>query len=469
MQVESAQGEKFKGALSPQQAALEAFARLRDSPEEPGLAEKTALELEDILAPAHPADLADLLESLPPEERAMAWGALAPEVRGPALLEAGDEAREALMETVPEEALAAAFADMPGDDVAALLRDLSAEARARMIRLSGMADNPELRASLAFDDDTVGGRMDFQPLLAREGDTVAAMREHLRGLGELPSHCDKLFVVDRRARLSGVLPLKRLLLNAPEARAGEIMVSENLRTFRPADSVEHAAGAFERYDLISAPVLDGTGKIVGRVTIDEILDHIHANRERRLLSSAGVDDEEDLFAPLGRRFANRWRWLFVNMRAAFAISRVIGLFEASIASLVALASLMPIVASMSGGVGNQTATLTVRAIALGQINAMNWGRVLRGEASLALGNGLLWGGMVGGFGYALYGRLDLALVLLFSMTACFLAAAVSGFGVPMLMRRLGQDPALGATVVLTAAVDMLAFLVFLGLGALFLV
>ena len=137
--------------------------------------------------------------------------------------------------------------------------------------------------------------------------------------------------------------------------------------------------------------------------------------------------------------------------------------------MVALASLMPIVASMSGGVGNQTATLTVRAIALGQINALNWGRVLRGEATLALGNGVLWGGMVGGFGYALYGRMDLALVLLFSMTACFLAAAVSGFGVPMLMKRLGQDPALGATVVLTAAVDMLAFLVFLGLGALFLV
>ena len=468
MQIESAQNEKIKGALSPQQAALAALTRLRESPEEAGLAEKTAEELGEILRPAHPADLADLLESLPPEERTMAWRAISEEVRGETLLEAG-EARETLMAALPEEELAAAFAGLSGDDVADILRDMPTEFRARLIRLAGMGDNPELRASLAFDEDSVGGLMDFQPILARENETVAQMRERLRALGELPSHCDKLFVVDRRERFSGVLPLKRLLLHAPEKQAGEIMVAEHLRSFRPGDSAETAAGAFERYDLISAPVLDSAGRVVGRVTIDEIVDHIHANRERRLLSSAGVDDEEDLFAPLGRRFANRWRWLFVNMLAAFAISRVIGLFEESIASLVALASLMPIVASMSGGVGNQTATLTVRAIALGQINALNWGRVLRGEATLALGNGILWGGMVGGFGYVLYGRVDLALVLLFSMTACFLAAAVSGFGVPMLMKRLGQDPALGATVVLTAAVDMLAFLVFLGLGALFLV
>ena len=468
MQTKSTRNEKFKGALPPQQAALEALARLRESPDEPGLADKTAEELADVLEPAHPADLADLLESLPLAERVMTWRAVSADVRGRTILEAG-EAREALMEALPEEELAAAFADLSGDDVADILRDLPAEFRARMIRLTGMGDNPELRASLAFDEDSVGGLMDFQPILAREGETVAQMRERLRTLGELPSHCDKLFVVDGRGRFSGVLPLKRLLLNGPERQAAEIMVSEHLRAFRPDDSAESAAGAFERYDLISAPVVDSAGKVVGRLTIDEIVAHIHANRERRLLSSAGVDDEEDLFAPLGRRFANRWRWLFVNMMAAFAISRVIGLFEDSIANLVALASLMPIVASMSGGVGNQTATLTVRAIALGQINRLNWGRVLRGEASLALCNGILWGGMVGCFGYLLYERVDLALVLMFSMTACFLAAAVSGFGVPMLMRRLGQDPALGATVVLTAAVDILAFLVFLGLGALFLV
>ena len=461
--------DNLRPAVPPQRAALEALARLREAPDEPGLANKTANALARILAPAHPADIADLLESLPPDERVLAWESLPADSRGPALLEAGGETREALMENIPEEALADAFADMQGDDVADLLRDLPAEARARMIRLAGMADNPELRASLAFDDDTVGGRMDFQPVIARESESVATMRGRLREMGELPSHCDKIFIVDNRAKLSGVLPLKRLLLHAPESRADEIMVAEHLRAFRPGDSVEDAAESFERYDLISAPVLDAAGKVVGRVTIDEIVDHIQANRERRLLSSAGVDDEEDLFAPPFRRFANRWRWLFVNMIAAFMISRVIGLFEGAIANLVALASLMPIVASMSGGVGNQTAALTVRAIALGRINRMNWGRALRGEAFLALCNGMLWGSMVGAFGWLLYGRLDLALALLASMTACFVAAAVSGFGVPMLMRRLGQDPALGATVVLTAAVDILAFMVFLGLGALFLV
>ena len=172
--------------------------------------------------------------------------------------------------------------------------------------------------------------MDYEPVLAREDETVESIRARLQTMGELPGHCDKLFIVDDWERLSGVLPLKRLLLNAPGKRAMDVMVSDNLHTFVSEDDVERAADDFERYDLISAPVLDNKYKIVGRITIDEIFEHVHNNRDIGLINSAGVLEEEDLFASVGRRFANRWRWLFVNLIAAFFISRVIGLFETSI-------------------------------------------------------------------------------------------------------------------------------------------
>lgn len=215
-------------------------------------------------------------------------------------------------------------------------------------------------------------------------------------------------------------------------------------------------------------MLTDTHQIVGRLTIDEILDHLQKNRELGLLNSAGVTEEEDLFASLPRRFTNRWRWLLVNLVAAFFISRVVGLFESTIVNVVALASLMPIVAGMSGNVGNQTATLTVRALALEQIDRTNWRAVVWGEIALSLINGLVWGGLVGCFAYLLYERLDLALVLVVAMIFSFFAAAVTGFFFPLLMKRIGKDPALGASVVLTSVVDTLGFFVFLSLGAIFL-
>ena len=237
----------------------------------------------------------------------------------------------------------------------------------------------------------------------------------------LPSHCDKLFVVDAWERLVGVLPLKRLLLNPPQTSVQQIAVSDNVYLFRPGDDIEKAAGAFERYDLISAPVVDDSGRVVGRATIDDIVEHMHESRERGLLSSAGIREEEDLFAPLPRRFMNRWQWICINLVAALLISRVVGVFEGAIAQLAALASLMPVVANMSGNIGNQTATLTIRALALDKINALNWREIMRGEFALSLINGLVWGGLTGLVVYLIYGRGDLAFVLSASMLPPFIA------------------------------------------------
>ncbi|MGU9952021.1 MAG: magnesium transporter [Gammaproteobacteria bacterium WSBS_2016_MAG_OTU1] len=334
-----------------------------------------------------------------------------------------------------------------------------------LLRLAGISRRLQ---QLRLGDDTVGALMDFDTVIMNESDTIGDILAKLQIMGELPSHCDKLFIVDSRDRLAGVLPLKRLLLNPPTAITRDIMVGHNLHFFRSEDDVEKVAGAFERYDIISAPVLDDANKIAGRITVDEILNHLQQNHSLGLLNSAGIAEEEDLFASLPRRFANRWRWLFVNLLAVFIISLAVGLFEDTIMRVVALAALMPIVAGMSGNVGNQTATLTVRALALEQINSLNWRTIIRGEVMLSILNGLVWGTLVGGFAYLVYGRIDLSLVLMLSMMVCFLAAAVTGFFFPLLMKKIGKDPALGASVVLTSVVDTLGFLVFLGLGALFL-
>ena len=422
----------------------------------------------DALAQMHKADIADLLERVPQAERALLWADLPLVQISGVLPEVSENLCETLVELTPTETMVSVLHDMDADEIGWLMRELPKNDAARLMRLANLVDNTEVRASLSFASDSVGALMDYQPTLVREKDTVNDIRLRLQEMGELPSHCDKLFVVDDWERLVGVMPLKRLLLNTPTVTAAEIMISQNLHTFLPDDDAEEAAGAFERYNLISAPVLNAKYKVIGRITIDEIFEHVHSQRDIGLLNSAGVLEEEDLFASLWHRFGNRWRWLFVNLIAVFLISRVVGLFEGAIVQLVALASLMPIVAGMSGNVGNQTATLTVRALALDKINNENWKIIMRNEAMLALVNGVVWGTLTGIFIFALYQRLDLVVVLVSAMTFCFFAGAITGVFVPVLMQKIGRDPAVGTTVVISAVTDTLGFFVFLGMGALFL-
>ena len=268
----------------------------------------------------HHADIADALESLPPAQRPLVWSCAAEDARAEALLELSDAARLPLLSQTPEAELAGLLQRMPADEVAGMLREVPAAVCARLLRLAGLSANPQLRASLAFEDGTVGALMDFDAVIVRETDSIGELRARLQTMGELPSHCDKLFVADGRDRLTGVLPLKLLLLNPPECLAREVMVAERLHFFfRRTTTLKKAAGAFERYDMISAPVLDGGGKIAGRITVDEILDHLQERQSAGLLSSAGVGGDEDLLAPPFRRFANRWRWLLVNLLAVFVI------------------------------------------------------------------------------------------------------------------------------------------------------
>jgi len=291
---------------------------------------------------------------------------------------------------------------------------------------------------------------------------------YLRRLTQLPDHTDQLFVVDREEKLQGLLPVNKLLVTDPEIQVGEVMVRE-YASFEPEQDARVAARAFERYDLVSAPVVDGTGHLVGRITVDAVVDYIQEAKDSEMLSAGGLKEEEDLFASVWKSVRNRWAWLAINLVTAFIASRVIGIFENSIAQLVALAALMPIIAGIGGNSGNQTTTMIVRALALGQITRDSARKLFLKEISVSALNGLLWGSVVGLFAFLIYHSWQLGLVMTGAMVLNLLLAAVMGVAIPLVMQKFGRDPAIGSSVMITAITDSGGFFIFLGLATLFLV
>ena len=290
---------------------------------------------------------------------------------------------------------------------------------------------------------------------------------YLRRFESLPDHTDKIFVVDDNDVLQGVLPIRSLLVSDPEELVENVMSTDVVR-FRPDDDVEEAAAAFERYDLVTAPVVDNNKKLIGRITVDEMLDVIREESEADMLNMAGLKEEEDLFAPIIDSFKNRWMWLVINLCTAFVASRVIGMFEGSIEKIVALAALMPIVAGIGGNSGNQTITMIVRSLAMGQLNLSQSGRLLRKELGVALLNGIIWGSVMGVVSYLLYGSIGIGLVMVTAMTLNLVLAATMGVLIPVIMEKFGRDPALGSSVLITAVTDSGGFMIFLGLATIFL-
>jgi magnesium transporter len=291
---------------------------------------------------------------------------------------------------------------------------------------------------------------------------------YLRRLDELPGHTDQLFVVDRYQVLKGTLPLARLIVTDLEFDVARAMVADALR-LNAEDAASEAASAFERYDLVSAPVVDGEGRLIGRVTVNAVVDHIREKSAASQLAEAGLSQQEDVFAPVLDSFKNRWAWLAINLVTAFIASRVIGVFEDSIVHLVALAALMPIVAGIGGNSGNQTITMIVRALALGQIQPAYWRKLLGKEIGVALLNGVVWGVMLGLIAYALYGNVALGGVMALAMLLNLVLAALMGVAIPWLRWRFGRDPAVGSSVLITACTDSGGFFIFLGLATVLLV
>ena len=424
-------------------------------------------ELQHKLDSLHSADIAYLLEALPREDRLLVWDLVKSGRDGEILLEVSDAVRETLIETMAPAELVAAAEQLDADELADLAPDLPSEVIDDVFRSLDTEEREQLRAAMSYAEGSVGALMDFDLVSVREDVSLEVVLRYLRRFDDLPDHTDQLFVVDREEHLRGVLPINVLLINDPEVDVASLMQTDAL-TLQASEDAGHAAQAFERYDLVSAPVLDDAGRLVGRVTVNSVLDHIREEAEAEQLAQAGLKEEEDIFASIWDSVTNRWQWLAINLVTAFFASRVIGAFEDSIEKLVALAALMPIVAGIGGNAGNQTVTMIVRAIALGQVGEDSERRMLRKEAGVALLNGVIWGSLLGLLAWWLYGDYRLGAVMTAAMTLNLLVAAAVGVAIPMTMRRLGRDPALGASVMITAVTDSGGFFIFLGLATLFL-
>ncbi|WP_152221903.1 magnesium transporter [Pseudomonas sp. SCB32] len=424
-------------------------------------------ELQRKLDELHPADIAHILESLPLDDRLTVWQLVKAERDGDILLEVSDAVRETLIADMDDHEILAAARDMDADELADLAPELPRDVVHELMESLDAQQRERVRSALSYEEDQVGALMDFEMVTIRDDVSLEVVLRYLRRLKELPGHTDKLFVVDYDGVLKGVLPIKRLLVNDPEKDVAEVMATDPV-TFTPDEDGYDAAQAFERYDLISAPVVDKNGKLIGRLTIDEMVDLIREESESEVLSMAGLREEEDIFASVWKSVRNRWAWLATNLVTAFIASRVIGLFEGSIEKLVALAALMPIVAGIGGNSGNQTITMIVRAMALDQVQVSSANRLLRKELGVALVNGLVWGGVIGLVAFYLYGNWQLGAVMTGAMTLNLLLSALMGVLIPMTLLRLGRDPAMGSSVMITAMTDSGGFFIFLGLATLFL-
>jgi magnesium transporter len=425
-------------------------------------------ELAKRLRHLHPADLAFIVEALPHDERQLVWDQVAPPLRGQALVEMSEPARQGLIASMAHTDLVAALTDLDGDDLRYLADDVPAEALAEVSRLLDAGDRSVLQSSVTYPEGSVGSIMSHDPTVARDSQTLGDVVLELRTRGELPDQTDAIFVVDVRNVLRGSLPLNVLLLRDPETAVSAV-VQPDVVTFAPEADADQAAKSFERYDLVSAPVVDDRGKLVGRLTVDVVMDVIREEAERRALSQVGLRGEEDVFASTWASARNRWPWLFVNLVTAFIASRVIGAFEQTISQLIALAALMPIVASIGGNTGNQTVALVVRGLALDQISAGHGRYLVYKELTVSVLNGIVWGSIMGAGAVALYGSVSLGAVMMGAVLLNLVVAALAGIGIPMVLQQVGRDPAEGASVLLTFITDSMGFFLFLGLARVFLV
>jgi magnesium transporter len=424
-------------------------------------------ELQKKLDVLHPADVAYILEALPLDDRLKVWDLVKAERDGEILLEVSDAVRQTLIADMDSQELLAAAEQLDTDELADLAPDLPKDVLQDLMFSLDAQNRERLQSALSYPDDAVGALMDFDIVTIREDITLEVALRYLRRLGNLPDHTDKLFVVDRADILRGVLPLKRMVVHELDVNVADVM-AEDAVVFHPEDVADEAAKAFERYDLVTAPVVDSNHKLVGRITVDAVMDYIRDEAESDKLSMAGLREEEDFFASVWKSVQNRWAWLAINLITALIASRVIGLFEGSIEKIVALAALMPIVAGIGGNSGNQTTTMIVRGLALGQISSHNMNSLIQKELGVALLNGLIWGGVLGLIAYILYGNYELGLVMMSAMTLNLLLAAIMGVMIPLVMNKFGRDPAVGSSVLITAMTDSGGFMIFLGLATIFL-
>lgn len=431
------------------------------------LAEGTLRSAHRMINALHPAEIALLIESLPPAQREVVWEFVDHELEGEVLVELNENVRAALMEGMDADELLAAAEDMELDDLADLVGDLPETVTQRLVKSMDLQDRERLRTVLSFPEDSAGGLMNTDTVGVRPDVTVEVVLRYLRMRGELPEKTDSLFVVDRRDRYLGTVALTRLLTEDPERVVDELVESEAPR-IDPMMPAHEVTQLFQERDLVSAAVVNSDGRLLGRITIDDVVDVIREEAQHSMFSMAGLRDEEDIFAGVMISTKRRVLWLGINLATAMLASLVVQRFAGTIEKVAALAALMPIVASMGGIAGTQTVTLIIRGLALGQIEWANARWLLFKEIGVGGLNGLLWAGVIGFVTTLRFGTWKIAAIIGAAMLINLLAAAAVGVLVPLTLRRMRIDPALSAGVILTTFTDCIGFATLLGLGALFL-
>jgi len=424
-------------------------------------------QVRSLIHALHPAEIADLLESLPPPQRAIAWELVDGEDEGEVLVALNEEVRATLIQEMDFEQLVAAAAGLDLDDLADLFNELPETVNREVLKSLDDSDRLRLQAVLSYEEDTAGGLMDPDTLTVRGDVTIEVVFRYLRMRGEIPKDTNAIFVVSRQEEYEGCLPITTMLTADPDQKVADLM-DAGQRAIEANTTAAEVARLFETHDLVSAAVTDNTGALLGRITVDDVVDVIRQQADHSVLSMAGLDQDDDMFAPVFVSARRRSIWLGVNLATAFIAAGVAGFFEATLERVVMLAILMPVVPSMGGVAGSQTLILITRGIALGQVKSSNARWLLSKEFGVGLLNGLAWACVVAGVTMWWFQTWKIALVIAIALAVNLACAAVAGFTIPLALKKLHIDPALAGGVVLTTITDVVGLVAFLGFGTLLL-
>lgn len=446
---------------------------ISDKTEQQILALSEALEsgtlqhAEGMLNALHPTEVAHLIESLPPRERFAIWSLVSKEIEAEVLISLGDEIRQGLIKDMSPEQLVQVAEDLEVDDSADFVQSLPDTVIDQVLHSLDSQHRKMLESVLSFPEDSAGGMMNTDTITVRPEVTLDVVLRYLRLLGNIPKQTDHLIVVDRENRYVGILSLAQLLIHEPEKTVEEIMDDESAAI--PSDMEDNeVAKIFEGRDLISAPVIDGNNMLLGRITVDDVVDVIRDEADHSVLSMAGLNDEEDLFAPVFPSSQRRAIWLGINLITAFLASWVVSNFETTLEKVVTVAILMNVVASMGGIAGSQTITLVIRSMALGQLSRSNSRWVFNKEVMVGLFNGVIWAVVVALIATLWFNDHLVGIVIAAALIINLVFAAASGVAIPIILKKMHIDPAIAGSVILTTITDIVGLFAFLGLATLFL-
>ena len=427
------------------------------------ISDGSLLAAQRIMLAMHPAEIADALEALPPARRRILWDVIDTEIEGDILMEVGDEVRESLVKDMDVDELRAATEQLDLDDLADFVQSLPEHLTAEVLAGMGRQDRARLNQVLAYPEDSAGGLMNLDVITVRGDVTLDVVLRYLRRRGDMPRQTDRLWVTDRYGRYQGELPLRVILTNPADTLVSDVSVLK-IEPLNVLTSQTDVSRAFEDFNLVSAPVVDDDNTLIGRVTIDDVVDVIREEAEHSVMSMAGLNPEDDIFAPVFKSTRKRALWLGVNLLTALMASWVIAQFEGTLERIVTLAVLMSVVPSMGGIAGSQTLTLVIRGQALNQINKRNIRDLLTREVSIGLLNGVLWASIVAILVWLWFGDPQIGLIIGIALVINMATAAYAGAMLPLLFRKIGVDPALAGGVALTTVTDVVGLVAFLGLA-----